>query len=107
MGDKNRSPFPGVAPFLGGAPYLVTMGADSANSARTETEHDGTSTAHSSAHIAGTPEWRGNERYDVVRRIGEGGMGVVYEAYDRDRGHAVALKTVQVFAADALYRFKQ
>ncbi len=32
-------------------------------------------------------------RYHVVRQIGEGGMSVVYEAIDRERGARVALKT--------------
>src|SRR5258708_4165183 len=54
-----------------------------------------------------TPSWKGTDRYAVVRCIGEGGMGVVYEAFDRQRRHAVALKTLPRFNADALYRFKQ
>ncbi len=45
-------------------------------------------------------------RFEVIRRIGEGGMGVVYEAMDVERGVRVALKTVLHRDADALARFK-
>lgn len=76
------------------------VGVDSADSTRTEQNHMAPPTA-------GPPQWTGNARYDVVRRIGEGGMGVVYEAFDRERGQAVALKSLLNFTPSALYRFKQ
>jgi eukaryotic-like serine/threonine-protein kinase len=53
------------------------------------------------------PLWKGTDRYEVLRVIGEGGMGVVYEASDRERRQHVALKTLHNFSADALYLFKQ
>ncbi len=52
-------------------------------------------------------DFPGTSRFRVLRRIGAGGMGIVYEAYDRDRDMRVALKTIQHFDAAALYRFKK
>ncbi len=51
-------------------------------------------------------DFKGTARFAVVRRIGAGGMGVVYEAFDRERSARVALKTLQRIDADGLYRFK-
>ncbi len=45
-------------------------------------------------------------RFRVIRRIGEGGMGAVYEAEDRKRGRRVALKTLRRVDAETLYRMK-
>jgi serine/threonine protein kinase len=54
-----------------------------------------------------TPDWKGTARYEVLRCIGKGGMGLVYEAFDRERQQRVALKTLLNSSPAALYLFKQ
>ncbi len=55
---------------------------------------------------AASSEFTGNERFDIASRVGEGGMGVVYSAYDQEMGAQVALKTMSYIDPDALLRFK-
>ncbi|HYC63013.1 MAG TPA: protein kinase [Thermoanaerobaculia bacterium] len=45
-------------------------------------------------------------RFMIQRRIGAGGMGVVYEAFDRDRAQSVALKKLLGTDATAIVRIK-
>ncbi|HTJ41134.1 MAG TPA: serine/threonine-protein kinase, partial [Kofleriaceae bacterium] len=46
-------------------------------------------------------------RFEVRRRIGSGGMGEVFEAFDRDRGDTIAIKTLARADADTFARFKR
>jgi hypothetical protein len=45
--------------------------------------------------------------YELIRELGRGGMGIVYEALDQRTGKRVALKVMQWFDPEVLYRFKQ
>ncbi|HET7451225.1 MAG TPA: serine/threonine-protein kinase, partial [Thermoanaerobaculia bacterium] len=55
----------------------------------------------------GAAAFSGGGRFEIVRRIGAGGMGVVYEAIDNERSARVAVKTLPHADAEALLRFKQ
>jgi serine/threonine protein kinase/tetratricopeptide (TPR) repeat protein len=66
-------------------------------------ERDGPDPGESSQFL----EFASLKRFTIRRRIGAGGMGVVYEAIDRERGETVAVKTLLNVSPGALYRFKR
>jgi serine/threonine protein kinase/tetratricopeptide (TPR) repeat protein len=51
-------------------------------------------------------EFLGTERFRIRRRLGSGGMGVVYEAHDRETDKVLALKTLTRAEASHISRFK-
>jgi hypothetical protein len=51
--------------------------------------------------------FRGTERFELVQRLGEGGYGAVYEAYDRVKEQRVALKVLTRIGPEHVLRFKQ
>jgi serine/threonine protein kinase len=52
-------------------------------------------------------DFGGTDRFRIEARLGAGGMGVVYRAFDRVRDQRVALKTLREIDAAAIYRLKR
>jgi serine/threonine protein kinase len=52
-------------------------------------------------------DFPGTSRYVVQRRLGSGGLGVVYQVRDLIRGSTIALKTLRNFTVESLFRFKR
>jgi len=57
--------------------------------------------------VRGDEHFAGTGRFHVIRRLGAGGMGVVYEVHDRVRDEVVALKTLLQTSPADLYRLKR
>ena len=52
-------------------------------------------------------DFTGTKRYEVIRRLGKGSFGVVFEVYDRLRQERVALKTLRIVDGDSVYYLKK
>ena len=55
---------------------------------------------------ARTVGFSGSARFQILRRLGAGGTGEVYQALDRAHGARVAIKVLHALAPAALARFK-
>jgi tRNA A-37 threonylcarbamoyl transferase component Bud32 len=52
-------------------------------------------------------DFRGNQRFEVLAKLGAGATGVVYAANDRETGGSVALKVLKNLAPESIAEFKQ
>jgi tetratricopeptide (TPR) repeat protein len=55
----------------------------------------------------GRRSFEGTDRFELIRRLGEGGYGAVFEAHDHVRDQRVAIKVLTRVGADHVLRFKQ
>jgi tRNA A-37 threonylcarbamoyl transferase component Bud32 len=55
----------------------------------------------------GARGFAGNQRFEMLTRLGRGGMGTVYQVIDHARKARLALKSVGQVTGDALLRFKR
>ena len=59
------------------------------------------------SHGMSVSSFQGTPRFEILARLGAGGMGVVFEALDRERKARIALKLLPRIEASSLYLFKQ
>ena len=56
--------------------------------------------------VAPKAQFSGTQRFKIIRRLGAGGFGVVYEAFDRQTETRIALKTLHQMGPHAIQRLK-
>src|SRR5262245_4850101 len=91
--EENRGP------DLGGKPGPLRREID------TRTDESGAKTRTCDA-AEPAPDFEGTSRFQVERVLGAGGMGVVYQVFDRERKSKVALKTLRAMDGYGVERFK-
>ncbi len=56
--------------------------------------------------MSGSAAFEGTTRFDIRRRIGEGAVGIVFEAFDREYDAPVALKVLRTVSPEMLLLLK-
>ncbi len=105
IGELARA-FEGMVTELREKQRLVEFLGSSATSVRTQVLQAGSTVSVTEMGTGGLLAGR----YEIRQQLGEGGMGVVYRAYDRELKELVAIKTLRpelVGDATLLERFKQ
>src|SRR5262245_33430893 len=72
-----------------------------------DAEHERITSQQTVPSYRAGPDFEGTARFAVLRRLGSGGMGVVYEVVDRTRHEIVALKTLRSARPGNIYRLKR
>ena len=66
-----------------------------------------TASIASPATVLEEQDFAGTQRFSIQRRLGAGGFGTVYQAYDNEQNTVVALKTLRHLDAQSLVEFKR
>jgi serine/threonine protein kinase len=93
LGATTLAPTSSAQDSLEGALTGATTFAGAASTDQDVTQSNQPESAPSSARVISSGE-KLDGRYNVIRKLGEGGMGTVYQAYDEDVHQEVAVKVI-------------